>query len=74
MGPDKAIATVNDTSAQLWHGKRTSGTFSAYQCDKKKSESTTRSGIQPVARRFVEKKGVESATRSGGEVNATTIT
>ena len=31
-------------------------------------------GFNLVARRFVEKKGSESATRSGGEVNATTIT
>ena len=38
----------------------------------KESESTTGSGIQPCSKAICrEKKGVESTTRSGGEVNAT---
>ena len=42
---------------------------------KKESESTTRSGIQPCSKAICrEKKDIESATKSGGEVDATTIT
>ena len=41
---------------------------------KKESESTTRSGIQPCSKAICKKKRVESSTRNGGEVSATTIT
>ena len=41
---------------------------------KKDSELTTSSGIQPYNKAICrEKKGAESPTRSGGEMNATTI-
>ena len=42
---------------------------------KKESESTIGSGIQPCSKAICRKKeGVEFTTRSGVEVNATTIT